>query len=112
MEDVAAHRLETLTLSTGWKVVSKIERSAKATGGHFSVCYNVEKDGKKCFMKAIDFTCHIAHNPTGRRIVDLMNEMLTQYQYERDLSYYCQKNKVTKVAFVGSCAKVRGRVPH
>lgn len=100
MKDIAAHNLEGKTMSTGWKVLNKRTKAATSTGGNFSVCYDVEKDGKVCFMKAIDFTCHLSHNPTGRSIVDLTTDMLKQFQYERDLSTYCQKNKVTKVAFV------------
>lgn len=100
MDDVAAHKLEGVTLKTGWKVLKKKARSATATGGTFSVCYDVEKDNKVCFMKAIDFTFHLANNPLGKSVVDLMAEMLSLYQYERDLSLYCQDHRVTKVAFV------------
>ena len=100
MKDVAAHNLEGKTLSTGWKVLKKKAKTAASTGGNFSVCYDVEKEGKICFMKAIDFTCHLANNFAGRSVVDLMTDMLGQFQYERDLSIYCQNNRVTKVAFV------------
>lgn len=100
MKDVAAHNLEGKILSTGWKVLKKKTKTAASTGGNFSVCYDVEKDGKICFMKAIDFTCHLANNFARRSVVDLMTDMLKQFQYERDLSIYCQDNRVTKVAFV------------
>ena len=42
-----AHRLEGLVLTGGWRVVSKCEKSPGATGGKYSVCYRVERDGRR-----------------------------------------------------------------
>ena len=52
----AAHDLEGRVLSSGWKVLKKIEKKKIQTGAFFSVLYNVRKNGEICFMKAFDFS--------------------------------------------------------
>ena len=42
----------------GWTVVSKLaspDRSKHETGGNFSTCYKVEKNGETAFMKVMDY---------------------------------------------------------
>ena len=79
------------------KIISKKKTD---TGGNFSVCYEVEKDGKKCFLKAIDFSKYLATKLDGVSVIDLLNKMTSDFKYERDLSKFCHERKVTKVAFV------------
>jgi hypothetical protein len=51
----AANHLLGPKLGGEWKVVKRIKRSDRATGGHFSVCYHVEaKNGRKAFLKALN----------------------------------------------------------
>ena len=40
----------------GWNVIEKLKKSTSPsdTGGHFSICYKVEKDGKVFFMKVLE----------------------------------------------------------
>lgn len=97
---VAAQELEGRTLKSGWLVKKKISKKKTDTGGNFSVCYEVEKDGKKCFLKAIDFSKYLAFKPDGVSVIDLLNKMTSDFKYERDLSNFCQERRVTKVAFV------------
>jgi hypothetical protein len=92
MKDSAAHNLLGITLKTGWKVINKITKTANATGSVFSVCYKVEKDGNICFLKAFNFTPFFQHSTPGQSMVDVLNDMLIAYKYERDLSDHC-KNK-------------------
>lgn len=43
---------------SGWKVIKKMaapDKSKNETGGNFSTCYTVEKDGAIAFMKVLDF---------------------------------------------------------
>ena len=100
MIDSAAHNLLGITLKSGWKVTEKITKTANSTGSVFSVCYKVEKDGSICFLKAFNFTPFFQHSSPGQSIVDVLNDMLTAYRYERDLSEHCRNRHVTKVAFV------------
>jgi len=103
MNDSAAHNLLGLTLKSGWKVTEKITKTANSTGAFFSVCYKVEKDGEICFLKAFNFTPFFQlseQNTPGRSVTDVLGDMINAYKYERDLSEYCKKGHVTKVAFV------------
>lgn len=100
METNAAHNLLGLTLKTGWVVVEKLTKSDHSTGSFFSVCYKVSKNGVVCFLKAFDFAKFFQISEPGKEVVDIMGDMITAYQYERDLSNHCRDKHVTKVAFV------------
>jgi serine/threonine protein kinase len=100
MTDNAAHNLLNITLSSGWEVIQKIEKTDNQTGAFFSVCYLVKKDNEICFLKAYDFAKFLTVSVPGTKIVDVMNDMLIAYKYERDLSEHCKNKKVDKVAFV------------
>jgi len=97
MKDIAAHNLEGRTLQEGWKVVRKIVKDTGDTGGLFSVCYEVEKEGVLYFLKAYNIG---GFTDDGRTFMENMQEMSNAFQYEKNLSDYCQKNRVTKVSFV------------
>jgi serine/threonine protein kinase len=97
--DNAAHDLEGRMLENGWKVVEKIVRPDHATGAFFSVGYKVTKNNEVFFLKAFDFAKFFQLAP-GKKVVDIMSNMLSAYRYERDLSYLCEKQHVTKVSFV------------
>jgi serine/threonine protein kinase len=106
----AAENLLGMTLDTGWVVTEKLEKPSGATGGFFSACYHVEKDGEKCFLKAFNFAKFLALSQQGGQkssIVDVVSEMLDAYKYERDLSQHCLRNRVTKVSFVREAGEQR-----
>lgn len=42
----------------GWEVVGKVNFPPDQTGGHFSECFYVEKDGIRAFMKVIDLSVY------------------------------------------------------
>jgi serine/threonine protein kinase len=97
----AAHDLLGRTLSSGWRVFDKIHKDPTMTGSFFSVCYRVEKDGEIGFLKAFDFMPFFQLSTIpGRSIVDVLQEMVTAYQYERDLSDLCREKHITKVVIV------------
>lgn len=53
----ASGDLEGKTVS-GWTIVKKLaapDRAKNETGGNFSTCYTVEKDGVTAFMKVLDY---------------------------------------------------------
>jgi serine/threonine protein kinase len=80
-------------LEDGWKVYEKVKKKPDDTGGHFSVCYLVEKDGKKAFLKALDLTD--AMNQTD--FIVALNNMTTAFIFERDLLYKCKENHLSKI---------------
>lgn len=97
----AAENLQGLVLDSGWLVTERVTKPQGATGGFFSVCYKVTKEGEECFLKAFNFASfmNLSRQP-GKQIVDVMAEMIDAYRYERDLSALCKNKHVTKVAFV------------
>jgi len=100
MDSNAAHGLLGITLKSGWKVIDKHTKNDNSTGSFFSVGYKVEKEGRVCFLKAFDFAKFFQISEPGRDVIDVMGDMITAFQYERDLSNYCKKKHVTKVSFV------------
>ncbi len=100
MKDIAAYNLIGRTLQTGWYVKEIKNKNKGDTGGTFSVCYVVEKDGESYFLKAFNVNGFINSMGDGKTFMEYMQEMTKAYLYERDLSIYCQNNRVTKVSFV------------
>lgn len=84
-----------LTLETGWRVLSVINKNPAGTGGHFSVGYIVDNPtGKRAFLKALDFSAAFqAHDFTRA-----LQEMTTAYNFERDLLNKCKGKKMTRVS--------------
>jgi len=88
----SAHFLEGRDLSNGWKVLEKVPRSGGATGGMFSIGYVVEHaDGRKGFLKALDFS---------EALKDLreLQRLLQEYNFECDLLAKCRERRLTRVA--------------
>lgn len=96
----AAENLLGRVLENGWRVDEKIQKSDGATGSFFSVCYKVVKDKEVCFLKAFDFAKFFQIAEPGKKIVDVMADMLGAFKYEKYLSDFCKGHHVTKVLFV------------
>ena len=98
-----AHKLIGYTFNKGWKVLSVHKTVGKPTGGIYSICFDVEKDGHLCFMKALDLNQYInkaANNGETVDYVGCIKVMTDQYTYERDLSRACFNRRVKNVACV------------
>ncbi len=70
-----------LTLPGGWIVGALLVRPAMSTGGTFSVGYQVSRDKEVAFLKALDFMSAFQSSDWTVK----MQEMLTEYNYERDI---------------------------
>lgn len=93
----ASGDLEGKTVS-GWIIVNKLaapDQSKNETGGNFSTCYTVEKDGVIAFMKVLDYSKIMMLNGSLTRQV--MQRASTEFNYEKTLSEYCVDRKVSKV---------------
>lgn len=89
------------TFQSGWKVIRVHSKSQSSTGGVFSMCFDVERNGKICFMKALDFNQYITRGQELKEDpVKSMQNMLNQYEYERKLSVICQRGRVNHVVYV------------
>lgn len=93
----ASGDLEGKTVS-GWTIVKKLaapDRAKNETGGNFSTCYTVEKDGVTAFMKVLDYSKIMMRN--GSLTPQVMQRASTEFNYEKSLSEYCVNRKVSKV---------------
>jgi eukaryotic-like serine/threonine-protein kinase len=105
MED-AAQSLLTLDLEGGWKVIEKIDKVPGQTGSFFSVCYKIKRNKEICFLKAFDFSKFKEIAESGKKVVDIMTDMLNAHRYERDLSVLCEEKHLDKVVTVKEAGEV------
>lgn len=98
-----AKKLIGYTFEKGWKVLKVHERLGTSTGGVYSMCFDVERDGIRRFMKALDIDAHIRKSKGDQGVpnpIEALQNMINQHQYERTLSNICREGHVTKVAYV------------
>jgi eukaryotic-like serine/threonine-protein kinase len=89
-----AELLDGRDLPNGWRVVERIQRSPKATGGCFSIGYKVENaDGRKGFLKALDYSAALRAPDTP----SVLKSMIDAFVFERDLLNDCVMWKIRRV---------------
>lgn len=92
----AVHALKGRTLKTGWKVIERAKSKPGSTGGNFSVCYIVEKDGEIGFLKALNVLSFLRDdNPD---LLGATTEMLNTFNFERELLKRCANKNFSKVS--------------
>lgn len=79
------------TTPGGWLIGENIDFAADHTGGHFSDCYLVEKNGEKAFLKALDIEKF--------RIEQVMG-LMAGFQYESELLELCRAKKLGRIVQV------------
>jgi serine/threonine protein kinase len=95
----AAESLENKILKGKWTVTKKVSQGAGATGGFFSVSYLVTDGNQEAFLKALDFQAFFRLNP-GQSIVNVINEMTSAFQYEKELLLRCKNSRLSKVSMI------------
>jgi len=94
-----AQQLVGKTLENGWRVVEKLERNEKATGGHFSVSYVVHGSGnKRAFLKALDYS--EALNDPDVDPAEELERLTASYNFERSLHDKCKSSRLSRIAGV------------
>ena len=92
-----AEQLVGRELPNGWKVVELIERPTNATGGTFSVPYIVHsQDGKKAFLKAMDYTSAMQSPDPASELYD----MTAEYIFERGILEKCKEKRLSRIVRV------------
>lgn len=91
-----AQDLEGITLPCGWKIVEFIPKEDGQSGGNFSVGYVVKKDGKKAFLKALDFKKLMNARGFSDEL-DTIAYMTESFQYERDILQQCKDAAMSKI---------------
>lgn len=86
--------LKDLKLKEGWRVKSIIHKHPQGTGGNFSVGYLVvNKDGRKAYLKAIDYSAAF-ENPDPPRALQALT---TAFNFERDLLAKCKDRRLRRI---------------
>jgi serine/threonine protein kinase len=92
-----AHELVGRTVDGGWTIVSKVERPASATGGNFSVGYQVkDAGGTHAFLKALDYSFALPRPD----VAELLKAMIEGYQFERNVLNECERRRMNRIVRV------------
>lgn len=81
----------------GWLIGNPVDFAADHTGGHFSNCYYVEKEGRKAFLKALDIMKFDISQIFG---------LLDAFNYESDLVALCRERRLGRIVQVIESDKV------
>lgn len=92
----AVHALAGKTLKTGWYVKELVKAKPGSTGGNFSVCYSVEKEGKEGFLKALNVMTFLRDDKPD--LLEAMAEMLNTFNFEKELMTRCKNRNFSKVS--------------
>lgn len=88
-----AEQLVGMQLPSGWKVVSRVTKPAGHTGGNFCVSYVAEKDGKRAFLKAIDFVGALGEaDPLAE-----LQKLTARANFERDVLQHCSDANLSRI---------------
>src|SRR5581483_842163 len=104
-----AEHLLGLTVGSGWTVIDKLVKKPGESGGHFSTGYIVEAaDGKKAFLKAIDFSVPPGHPDPAR----FLQELTEAFNFERDILQQCKDDRLRRVVVAIEDGRVDVPAPH
>jgi hypothetical protein len=112
LEDAPAAHLKGRRLDNGWSIGEPITRDPSATGGFFSIAYEVKNDdGRTAFLKALNFDA--AATGAGL-LVDRLHVFTSAYVFERDLLAECctrRMNRIITLLDHGQIAVPEARIP-
>ena len=83
------------TLNDGWRVVSRVERDPLASGGTFSISFNVQRGSEAAFLKAFDIESMFRRR--GGDLAKLQYD-IESINSEKSLLEACRAAKVQSVA--------------
>jgi len=82
-------------LDNGWRVTRQLARGPSATGGQFSIGYEVTRtDGVRAFLKAIDFSRAFRPGGDPARLLQAMTEA---FNHERELCKTCSVRRMSRI---------------
>jgi len=88
-----AERLQDELLPGGWRVIARAE--ASGDGGHSSVCWLVEREGQRAFLKAQDLRLAMRSDP--ERPIAALERVSGAYNYELELLEACAGRGMNRV---------------
>lgn len=92
----AVHDLVGKQLKTGWNVTQKVKSKPGSSGGSFSVCYLVEKDGNIGFLKALNVLSFLNNDDID--LPKAMAETLNTFNFEKEILEKCGERNLSKVS--------------
>lgn len=98
----AAELLVGVTLLDEWQVEERIRYDDGISGSTRSACYRAKSaDGRNAFIKAFDFRYHELAGDT-----DALEHMVREYNYERNVHYFCLESKLSRVTRIYGAGKI------
>lgn len=91
-----AEELIGIKLNNGWVVTKKLTNKHYSTGGNFSICYVVERDGEIGFMKVLDLTRLLR----AKDFMRVLEWAIKAHNYECDILKLCAERRMSKVVYV------------
>lgn len=89
-----SEQLEGMKLADGWTVLKRLQRGRTSTGGENSAQYIVENvDGRKGFLKAMDYTEALKAPDTA----EFMQALTRAYLFEKSICEKCKKKGLRRV---------------
>jgi serine/threonine protein kinase len=85
------------TTPDGWTIVEAVPVPSDQTGGYFSNCFKVTKDGKQAFLKALDIE---------KFHFDQLLALLAGFQYESELLALCKQKRLSRVVQVLEAGRI------
>lgn len=79
------------TTPAGWLICDRVTFPADHTGGHFSDCYVIERDGQKAFLKALDIE---------KFDITQISGLLAGFEYESELVELCRTKRLGRIVQV------------
>ena len=100
--DGAAEKLVGETLLDVWLVKQRIRHDDGLSGSSRSACYRaVSPKGEIAFVKAFDFRRQEMEGDT-----DFLEKMVREYNYERNVHYFCRDQGVSRVTRIYGAGKI------
>lgn len=90
-----AESMEGIVLDGGWTVTGRRPSAPDATGGTFSVCWHVQRDGEVAFMKAIDIRRALRQRPGDA--MQALERVARDYNHELNLLKACAGRGMNRV---------------
>ena len=100
------------TLDSGWNVVAPVgwdpvsgesTDQYNGTGGNFSVAYIVEKEGRRAFLKAIDFSEAL----DAVNVFETLRKITDAHAYEVEILRACQMEGMTRIVVAIDSGEIR-----
>jgi serine/threonine protein kinase len=101
-----ADNLLNLKLDGGWEVFERLPKKPDDTGGNFSICYKVRRNGDVAFLKALDLSLALA----SETMLEDLQFLTAAHLYEVELLVRCANRKMDKVVLVLENGKVTPKV--